>query len=176
MKNILIVLAIIFTLIVWEQKETHIKLLNAQDTILALGDSLTFGHNALPTESYPSVLAQLSGHHVINAGVNGNTSYDGLKRLPSLLRDPLIQMIRMAKEKNIKVLLVDIPNITLFGLSPLELYEEIAQSENVALNSGILADILSQPSLKSDQIHPNAQGYKQMAEKIYGSLKDYNLL
>ncbi|MEA1879043.1 MAG: GDSL-type esterase/lipase family protein [Campylobacterota bacterium] len=202
MKNILIVLTIIFILIMLKPKEANIKSLNSQDTILAFGDSLTFGFNALPKESYPSILAQLTGQKVINAGLNGDTSGDGLKRLPQLLHDPsikrmvlcfggndilqnlpldrlkqnLISMIQMAKEKDIEVLLVAVPNITLFGLTSLNLYEEVAKSENVALSSGILTDILSQSSLKSDQIHPNAQGYKQMAEEIYVSLKEYNLL
>ncbi|CAA6810045.1 MAG: Unknown protein [uncultured Sulfurovum sp.] len=202
MKTLLFAIAVIFTLTLFKPKEPQIQMLNAQDTILAIGDSLTFGYNAPSSKSYPSVLAQLTGHKIINAGINGDTSYDGLQRLPQLLHDPsitrmilcfggndilqnlpldnlktnLIEMIRMAKEKNIEVLLVGVPNMTLFGLSSLELYEEVAESEEVALSSDILANILSQPSLKSDQIHPNAKGYKQMAEKIYESLKAYHLL
>ena len=83
-------------------------------------------------------------------------------------------MIRMAKAKNIDVLLISVPNITLFGLSPLELYDEVAEEENIPLLSGVLANILSQPSLKSDQVHPNALGYKKMSELIYESLKEHN--
>jgi len=86
------------------------------------------------------------------------------------LKNNLKTMIRMAKAKEVDVLLVAVPNIGLFGLAPLELYEEVAQEEKVPLLSGVLANILSQPSLKNDQIHPNAPGYKQMAEKIYESL------
>jgi len=76
----------------------------------------------------------------------------------------------MAKTKKIDVLLVAVPNISLFGLAPLELYEEVAKEEKVPFLGGVLANILSQPSLKNDQIHPNALGYKQMADKIYESL------
>jgi lysophospholipase L1-like esterase len=95
------------------------------------------------------------------------------KKPMTALKNNLKTMIQMARSKKIDVLLVAIPNITLFGLSPLDLYEEVAKEEKIPLLSGMLADILSQPSLKSDQIHPNAQGYKKMAEKIYESLKTH---
>ena len=146
--------------------------------------ALTYGFGANPNESYPTLLSQYTGLKVINAGINGDTSEEGLRRLPPLLNDPSIKimilffggndilqkkpmsvlknnlktMIQMAKEKKIEVLLVSVPNITLFGLSTLDLYEEVAEEENVPLLSGMLADILSDPSLKSDQIHPNANG------------------
>ena len=94
------------------------------------------------------------------------------KKSMSGLKQNLKSMIQMAKAKNIEVLLISVPNITLFGLSPLELYEEVAKEENIPLLSGVLANILSQPSLKNDQIHPNALGYKEMAELIYESLKE----
>ena len=53
--------------------------LDANDEILAFGDSLTFGYGA--NSSYPQILSQISNHKVINAGVNGDTSADGLARI-----------------------------------------------------------------------------------------------
>ena len=53
--------------------------LDANDEILAFGDSLTFGYGA--NISYPQILSQISNHKVINAGVNGDTSADGLARI-----------------------------------------------------------------------------------------------
>jgi len=198
MKYILIAIVVILILFSFPQKETNIQALNPQDTILAFGDSLTYGYNAKPTESYPSVLSHLTGYKIINEGILGDTSVDGVKRLAPLLEDSniklmilcfggndLIQglskenlknnlkiMIHMAKEKNIKVLLISVPNLGLFGLSAMELYEEVAEEENIPLLTGMLSNILSQPSLKSDQIHPNALGYKMMAEKIYEKLNE----
>lgn len=55
-------------------------------TVLALGDSLTFGTGATPETSYPSVLAGLTGWDVVNAGVAGDTSAGALARLPELLQ------------------------------------------------------------------------------------------
>jgi acyl-CoA thioesterase-1 len=56
-------------------------------TVLALGDSITFGTGAAPESSYPAVLARLSGWNVVNAGVPGDTSAGALARLPALLKE-----------------------------------------------------------------------------------------
>ncbi|HSW22547.1 MAG TPA: GDSL-type esterase/lipase family protein [Burkholderiaceae bacterium] len=56
-------------------------------TVLALGDSLTFGTGAAPETSYPAVLAGLSGWQIVNAGVPGDTSAQALERLPALLQE-----------------------------------------------------------------------------------------
>ncbi len=196
MKYVIGTILIILILNILPKENTKMSSLLPNDTILAFGDSLTYGHGANHHESYPALLTSLSGHKVINAGNNGETSDEGLQRLPKLLEKKSIKlmilcfggndilrrqsmemlkknlktMIHMAKLKNIDVLLVAVPNISLFGLSPLDLYEEVAEEEEIPLLSGVLADILSQPSLKSDQIHPNALGYKQMTDKIYESL------
>jgi lysophospholipase L1-like esterase len=190
---------IIILAILSQQKSTpDISELTPKDSILAFGDSLTYGYGTSQTQSYPSVLSTLTQRKVINAGVNGETSDEGLKRLASHLEDgdiklmllclggnDIIQrksmdtlksnlktMIRMAKEKDIDILLISVPNFTLSGLSPLALYEEVAAEENVPLASGILSQVLSNPSYKSDQIHPNALGYNMMAEKIYEKFKE----
>jgi lysophospholipase L1-like esterase len=200
MKYIIIVIFSVLMILTLTKKETNAMTLTSNDTILAFGDSLTYGFGARSEESYPTRLSVLSGYKVINAGVIAEASDEGLKRLPQLLEEGSIKlmilcfggndimqkrsmsslkqnlktMIRMAKAKNIDVLLISVPNITLFGLSPLELYDEVAEEENIPLLSGILANILSQPSLKSDQVHPNALGYKKMSELIYESLKEHN--
>lgn len=54
-------------------------------TVLALGDSLTAGLGARPGEDWPSVLAELTPWEIVNAGISGDTSAQGLARLPDLL-------------------------------------------------------------------------------------------
>ncbi len=192
-----ILVLILFTL--FSGKKSHMTKLKNGDTVLAMGDSLTYGFGTPPEKSYPAVLQQLSGHRVINAGRNGDTSAEGMKRLPALLDDPTVKvmilcfggndilqkksmkqlktnlkhMIQMAKAKSIGVLLIAVPDFSLFGLSPLPLYEEVSEEEEVPLVSGLLSEILGNPSLKSDQIHPNAKGYNIMAEKIVEALQQY---
>ncbi len=199
MKYILLAIILVLVIATFTKKEKKPVTLTSNDTILAFGDSLTYGFGAKPEESYPTLLSKDLNIKVINAGINGNTSEEGLRRLAPLLNNPSIKviilffggndvmqkqpmgalknnlktMIQMAKKKHIEVLLVSVPNITLFGLSTLDLYEELANEEEVPLLSGMLCDILSQPSLKSDQIHPNAAGYKKMAQKISTSLKEH---
>ena len=64
-------------------------------TVLAQGDSITFGIGASAETSYPSVLAKLTGWTVINAGVSGETSAQALARLPALLQEhtPLLVLV-----------------------------------------------------------------------------------
>src|SRR5699024_12783752 len=56
-------------------------------TILAFGDSLTYRYNVQPEHDYPSVLARLSGRTVVNAGVSGAVTADGLERLTERLNE-----------------------------------------------------------------------------------------
>lgn len=59
--------------------------LPSTSNVVILGDSLTYGTGAGSGEDYASILASNTGWNVINAGVPGNTSYDGLARLPQIL-------------------------------------------------------------------------------------------
>jgi len=59
--------------------------LSQEAIILAFGDSLTYGTGASKGANYPSVLSALSTHTVINAGISGEISSNGLSRLPALL-------------------------------------------------------------------------------------------
>lgn len=198
MKYLMSVLLILFVIFTLQQKSTGKIMFTPQDTILAFGDSITYGYGVDTSQSYPAVLASLLNHKVINAGVNGDTSKDGLLRLPHLLEDTSIKlillcfggndilqqhslsslkenlttMIQMAKKQNIYIILIAVPNLSVFGLSPLELYQDIAREENIALLNDTLTDILSNPHYKIDQIHPNASGYKIMGESIYNKIKE----
>ena len=170
--------------------------LAADATILAFGDSLTAGTGAAESESYPAVLAGLTGRKVINAGIPGEVSAAGLLRLAELLErerpsllilchggndllrqqehkalaDNLRGMLRLAGEKGVPVLLVAVPSFNL-TLKPPALYGELAKEFTVPIESKILPRILTKNALKSDHIHPNAAGYRQMAEALFQLLK-----
>jgi lysophospholipase L1-like esterase len=194
MKKLLFLLPLLLTLIACSEKPVLSKL-DHTDKILAFGDSLTFGYGASTEQSYPAVLSQLSGLNVINEGISGELSTEGLNRLealldlhkPSLLllchgandmlkkrnldtmAKNLEAMITLAQQRDIEVLLIAVPNATIF-LKPLEQYQQVAEKMKVPLENHLIADILSQPSLHSDIIHPNALGYQTMAEKIHQDL------
>ena len=175
--------------------------LAGDDVILAFGDSLTNGTGASAEESYPTVLAELSGRQVINEGVPGEVSADGLRRLPGVLEeyqprllilchggnDFLQQMdmigmeanvrgmIRLAQDQNIPVVLLGVPRPGLF-LASAEVYKNIAASTGVVFIEDLIPDILSDKALKSDTAHPNKEGYRMMAEAIYKVLQDAGAL
>jgi acyl-CoA hydrolase len=56
-------------------------------TVIALGDSLTFGNGAAAEAAYPLRLAEATGWRVVNAGVPANTSTQARERLPRLLAE-----------------------------------------------------------------------------------------
>lgn len=167
--------------------------LPADAIILAFGDSLTAGTGAEESASYPTQLAALSGLQVINAGVPGEVSSLGLARLPALLdeyqphllilthggndllrrmdvtqtRDNLAAMIRLARDRGTEVLLVAVPAPTLLRLRSEALYAEVGEAFRIPVENGALARILSRETMKSDPIHPNADGYRYLAEHIH---------
>ncbi|MBP7517853.1 MAG: arylesterase [Desulfobulbus sp.] len=170
--------------------------LAADAVVLAFGDSLTFGTGAGPGESYPEVLSGLIGRTVVNAGVPGEVSTDGLLRLPALLdreqpallllchggndqlqrldparlADNLRAMIREARDRNIAVVLIAVPAPGL-SLRPLPLYAGIADEFGLAADLETVADILGDRALKSDYIHPNAAGYRRLALAVADLLR-----
>jgi lysophospholipase L1-like esterase len=62
-------------------------------TVLALGDSLTFGTGAQPHEAWPQLVKETSGWIVVNAGVPGDTSAQALARLSGLLAQHQPQLV-----------------------------------------------------------------------------------
>jgi len=65
-------------------------------TVLALGDSLTFGTGAATEAAYPVKLAELSGWRVLNAGVPGDTSALAHERLPALLAEHAPKLVLLS--------------------------------------------------------------------------------
>lgn len=170
--------------------------LSSDAVILAFGDSLTYGTGAGDSESYPAVLSRLTGRKVVNAGVPGEVSAAGVQRLPELLErerpglliichggndllahqnhkliaDNLRSMFRIARERGVPVMLVAVPSPDLM-LKPPTLYEELAKEFNFPIEQKALSRILGKSSLKSDYIHPNAAGYRLLAEVLAELLK-----
>jgi len=197
LKYLLIILAIIGLIFFFKKETPEVIKLNPTDKILAFGDSITYGYGESENESYPYLLSQSTNTQVINAGINGDTSQDGLQRLPALLEDNSIKlillcfggndilqnlplgelknnlkkMIQLAKAKNVDVILISVPKVSDLGLSSMNLYSTVAKEENVELMDDLLVHILSRSSLKNDYIHPNAKGYRYMADQIFKHLK-----
>lgn len=73
--------------------ERQYSTIPAKSIVVILGDSLTYGTGADKGEDYVSILASKTGWNIINAGVPGNTSLDGLERLPAILAGNKIDLL-----------------------------------------------------------------------------------
>jgi lysophospholipase L1-like esterase len=80
-------------------------------------------------------------------------------------------MISLIKASGAKVLLVGVPDFSLFGFETLALYSEVAEESGVILEDDILPFVESDRSLKIDRIHPNKKGYGLMADAFMKYIK-----
>ena len=111
--------------------------------------------------------------------IGGN---DFLRRHPEAqIKEDIRGILKTVKQAGVPVALVATPRFSLLGavigaLPDAALYAELAKEEGVLLVPDVFAEVLSDPSLKSDQIHPNAAGYRKLAEGIAASLVKSGLL
>lgn len=175
--------------------------LSGDAVIVAFGDSLTYGTGAEGADSYPAQLQILTGRKVINAGIPGEITKAGLTRLPGVLddnnpallvlihggndllrrlniaqtRSNLDKMIGLARDRGIDVVLLAVPSPGIL-LSPASMYGTLAEATGTPIDEDALAEILQYPANKSDAIHPNAKGYRIMAERVYALLQENGAL
>lgn len=171
-------------------------------SVVALGDSLTYGTGASPAASWPALLAQRSGWQVENAGVPGETAAQACERLPDLLathrpalvlalvggndflrrlpdagvRDALAACVADARAAAVPIVLLPVPRVGLGGLANATLYADSAKSLGVPLVDTGLTEVLGKPATRADPVHPNAAGYRAMAERIGAGLADLGFL
>lgn len=177
--------------------QPQLPTLGVNATVLAFGDSITRGNGATAKESYPAVLGELIGRRVINAGKAGELSRDGLRRLPGLMasyhprlvilthggndflrrideretEENIRQMIGLIQKQGASVILVGVPAPGIM-LTPPGLYERLAEQFNLPYEKEVLPYIYRRGSLKSDAIHPNAHGYRELAQSIAQMLRE----
>jgi lysophospholipase L1-like esterase len=165
--------------------------LSKSSVVVAFGDSLTYGTGAGKTESYPALLSEMIRCRVVNAGVPREDTSSALRRLPDVLlrekanlviichggndmlrkadqsvtRRNLDAMISLARDAGADVILIGVPKPALRLRAP-PFYRELAEEHSIPLDDSTVPRILSTPSLRSDHAHPNAAGYRRMAESI----------
>lgn len=166
--------------------------------IVALGDSLTHGTGVAREQSYPAVLSELVGAPVLNAGIEGDTIADAAARLERdvLPLEPAIvivllggndwlrrfdldhsfatleSLIRRIQHHGAMVVLVGVKGRSrFFGTN--QRFREIARRTGAAYVPGILDDIHGNRRRMSDPLHPNAEGYRMMAERLAPALRTY---
>jgi len=170
--------------------------------ILALGDSLTAGYGLLPDKAYPALLqARLlaNGYNarVINAGVSGDTTGNGLARVYWLLQEkPDIAIVALGandglrgldparSEANLDAILGRLAQsgATLllagmyaprnmgpeFGRVFDAMYPRLATKYKATLYPFILEGVAGDPALNLDDgLHPNEAGAAVIADRLY---------
>ncbi|MEW5789680.1 MAG: arylesterase [Pseudomonadota bacterium] len=175
--------------------------LGRDDVLLAFGDSLTHGTGAEPEASYPALLEARIGRQVVNAGVPGETTAEGLARLPQALDeasprllllclggndmlrrvDPAVTeanlsaMVELARGRGVQVVLIGVPEPALLA-GTADLYPRLARRLAVPYEGEAFNGVLKDPALKSDPIHPNARGYDRVAERLAAFLTEAGAL
>lgn len=192
--------ALAFILITWAffpSPYAKVRNLGSKGTsIIAFGDSLTAGYGAAAGEDYPSRLSGMLGTTIVNTGVSGDTTDSALARLETdvLSRNPRIVIVGLggndflrgaslaSTESTLHTIVKKIQAsgamVILLGYRFPSLnanyeamYERVAKEEGCLLIPDVMDGILSDPSLKSDTIHPNAAGYAVIAERMAGPTK-----
>jgi acyl-CoA thioesterase I len=184
---------------VWWQS-SHYPIRNEKPSgtnIIAFGDSLTAGFGAGKGEDYPARLSALTGQTIINKGENAETTEQALNRLERdvIRNDPKIvivllggndllqrqslnqtfanldKIVERTQDAGALVVLVGIRSV--IGDQYGSRYKELAKRRGAVFVPDVLRGIITSPKLKSDQIHPNSEGYRIMAERIHAALKPY---
>jgi acyl-CoA thioesterase I len=178
----------------------------AEGVIVALGDSLTAGLGVASDEAYPALLelrARTAGfdYRVVNAGVSGDTSAGGLRRLDwvlrsrpevvivalgsndglrglptSALRDNLTTLVTRLRAAGARVLLVGMrvpPNYgAAYAGDFADVFGSVARRTSVAFLPFLLEGVAGDPALNQpDGIHPNAAGQRIVADRVWAALR-----
>jgi acyl-CoA thioesterase I len=174
--------------------------------IVFLGDSLTAGLGLQPAQSYPALLqARLARqgyrYHVVNAGVSGDTSAGGLRRLdwaldgdvailvvalgandglrglsPADLRKNLAAIVEAGKARGIAVVLAGMEappnNGAEYTAAFRRVYAEVAKRYDVPFVPFLLRSVAGDSALNQpDGIHPNERGAAVIADTLWDALE-----
>ncbi|MBI4707357.1 MAG: arylesterase [Candidatus Omnitrophica bacterium] len=198
-KLLVIVLLVYCVVALISFKKPEIKNKNNQGKdIICFGDSITFGYGVSAKENYPTALSKMVTYLVVNSGIDADTSVEALGRLDSdvLSRQPFLVIIEFCgndflrkipieiTEKNIRemtrqiqqsgamVAIVDI-SAGMFLKDYRRMFRKIAYEEGAIFVPAVLNGIITNPSMKSDFLHPNGSGYKIVAERVYKAILSY---
>ena len=165
-------------------------------TIVLFGDSLVEGVGARQSGGLPGILSRDLNVQVINEGESGNTTRDAFMRLSDVTRHrPNIVVVLLGgndilrsipEEETFENLEAIVTTLQQSGAVTVILgvqsgvffdeyednFEALAQQTGSLYVPNVLEEWFDQPTLKSDQIHPNDAGYQVMAEEISPTLRE----
>lgn len=166
-----------------------------QGPIVALGDSLVFGYGSTIGNDFVSVLEKEIGRDIINMGINGNTTADGLGRIDTVLAlKPSVVLVLLGGNdflrkvpdtetfKNLDMIVEKLQSsgavVIVLGIQGGVLadpfksqFESLTERRGAGYVPNVLAGIIGNQSLMYDAIHPNDIGYKKIADKVLPALQ-----
>ena len=189
----------LFVLTNCQNQLSHITNLNhgAGQNIIILGDSITAGYGLNIEQAYPYLLSQKLNLPILNSGVSGDKTADGLARLSNdvLSQEPWIVIIalggndflrkvpKIKTEQNLRVIIAQIQaqkaitvllgmNLGLFKDEYRDLYQRVAQETGSYLIPQVLKGIIDNPQHRQeDIIHPNTRGQEILANRVASALE-----
>ncbi|MDC8450888.1 MAG: arylesterase [Nitrospira sp.] len=196
----------VFLMLLWPLTSGAISASDDRPRIVAFGDSLTAGLGVQAHESYPAQLQRRLddlGYHylVVNAGVSGDTTAGGLRRVPWILNNKpelvilelgandglrgfpvdqtksnLRRIIRQLQEAGATVVLAGMKLPPNYGqdytISFEAMYQMLATEYQLPLIPFFLEGVGGSSSLnQTDGIHPTKEGYKIIVEQVLNVLK-----
>ena len=200
MPKALLIIATFISLVAC-QEEIRLKPLSKQSVILAFGDSLTRGVGAPAGQDYPSQLATLLDIQVINKGISGEVSADGLKRLPAILRQTqpdlvilihggndilrkqdlgktaanLQAMIELVRQHGADLIVYAVPKFSLIPTAA-PFYRQVVEKFQIPFDDQTLIALEKDSSMKSDAVHFNDKGYGKLADSVVDILYRHGAL
>lgn len=201
----LALLFVLFAFYSFSSEQTAIS--GKEGTIVAFGDSLTAGLGVSAEEAYPAVLERKIAEagfsfRVINAGVSGETTAGGLRRVAWILKnrpdivilelganDGLRGLDLMQMEQNLAMIIEGLQaegvRVVLAGMKVPpnygktysqafeETYVKLADRYRLPLIPFFLDGVASKPLLnQADGLHPTAKGYRIVVERIWPIIKE----
>lgn len=173
-----------------------INLPNEGTSIVAFGDSLVYGTGSSDGNDFVSLLSRRIGMPIVNLGVPGDTTRDGIARVDEIFdhnpkivilllggndflkRIPMDEtfrnldsIVRKVQANGSAVLLLGIRGGLLYD-SYDDDFDDFAESHGVGFVPNILDDLIGDTSLMSDAIHPNDAGYILVANKVEPVLRE----
>lgn len=163
-------------------------------TIVAFGDSLVAGNGSSDGNDFVSVLSRKIKAPIINKGIPGETTADGLKRIQTIVdlnpdivivlfggNDALQQkpvdqtfknlgdIISTFQSHGTKVVLLGIQG-GILGDKYKTPFSDLAKKYKVTFVPNVLGGIIGRDDLMSDTVHPNDKGYQLVANKVYTAI------
>ena len=192
-----ILLVFVIGFLLMKKTDSSVKNLgNSGTDIIAFGDSLTAGYGAPKGASYPAVLSEKLGRPVINLGLSGETAVHAPQRLAEvfsynpymvliefgandhmqgLSREEAVlavsQIVEAVQQAGAVAVIIDTGGPGMGEYS--RAYRKLAKEKKAIFVPAILKGIFHKRQYKSDMVHPNAAGYKIVAEHIFKEISPY---